>query len=282
MLKLTPQPIRIVDCYNDGEDAKHFTFEPIGFNHNQDINIGQFFMLTVPGQGQAAFTYTSLPDHSGRFVALIRKVGKLTNALFSLKDGGVLGYNGPFGTGWPIDKLDNAEVLIVAGGCGLAPLAATIDHLINIGQAGHTTVIYGAGNAKSQILAKERARWNSKLLLIETLLTPSEALHLGTPSEHMATVLTEYHRQPKIILTCGPQAMMKSVANVGLDLSIGSDKIWLSLEKRMRCGVGLCGHCYLADHLICKQGPTYRYDKFLQLENKTTQFPVHTGLFSYC
>jgi anaerobic sulfite reductase subunit B len=76
--------------------------------------------------------------------------------------------------------------------------------------------------------------------------------------------------------------MMKSVANVGLDLSIGSDKIWLSLEKRMRCGVGLCGHCYLADHLICKQGPTYRYDKFLQLENKTTQFPVHTGLFSYC
>jgi anaerobic sulfite reductase subunit B len=282
MLQLTPQTIRIVDCYDDGEEAKHFTFEPIGFSHDQDVNIGQFFMLTVPGAGQAPFTYTTLPDHKGRFVALIRKVGKLTEKLFALKNGAVLGYNGPYGIGWPIDSLLNSDVLIVAGGCGLAPVAATIDHLINIGQADRTTVIYGAGNAKSQVLAKERAFWKSKLLLTETLLNGADELHQGTPSEHIATVLTQHHKQAQIVLTCGPEAMMKSVANTCMDLAIDSNNIWLSLEKRMRCGVGLCGHCYLANELVCSQGPTYRYDDLLELENKTSRFPEHSGLFSYC
>jgi anaerobic sulfite reductase subunit B len=282
MLQLKPQTIRIVDFYDDGEDAKHFTFEPITFAHDPSIKIGQFFMLTVPGAGQAPFTYTSLPDENGRFVALVRKVGKLTDALFSLKNGAVLGYNGPFGTGWPIDQLLNTEVLIVAGGCGLAPVAATIDHLINIGQASLTTVIYGAGNAKSQILAKERAHWKSKLLLTETLLAGADDTHLGTPTEYISALLTEHHRQAQIVLTCGPEAMMKSVANTCMNLSVSKDKIWLSLEKRMRCGVGLCGHCYLANELVCKQGPTYRYDNLLVLENKTTYFPGHNGLFSYC
>lgn len=282
MLQLKPNAIRIVDFYDDGEDAKHFTFEPVGFTHDIGINIGQFFMLTVPGFGQATFTYTTLPAENGRFVALIRKVGKLTNALFSLKKGAILGYNGPFGVGWPCNDLLNTPVLIVAGGCGLAPVAATIEHLINIGQANLTTVIYGAGNAKSQILAKERAYWKSKLLLTETLLTGGDTAYQGTPSDHISTVLTEHHIQPQIVLTCGPEAMMKSVANTCIDISIKQEKIWLSLEKRMRCGVGLCGHCYLANELVCIQGPTYRYDKLLQLENKTARFPEHDGLFSYC
>jgi anaerobic sulfite reductase subunit B len=282
MLHLTPQTIRIVDCYDDGEDAKHFTFEPVGFTHTSDINIGQFFMLTVPGAGQAPFTYTALPAKNGKFVALIRKVGKLTNALFKLSTGDVLGYNGPFGSGWPIEKLLNAHVLIVAGGCGLAPVAATVDHLINIGQADLTTVIYGAGNAKSQVLAKERTYWKSKLLLTETLLAGSNVEHRGIPSDFIAPILNEHHRQAQIVLTCGPEGMMRSVANSCMDLSIHKDKIWFSLEKRMRCGVGLCGHCYLANELVCKQGPTYRYDDLLKLENKTSVFPKHKGLFSYC
>lgn len=282
MLQITPQPMRIVDCYDDGQDAKHFTFELMGFVYEKPVHAGQFFILSLPGEGQAPFTYTSLPNKKGQFFALIRKVGKLTDALFKLKPGKVLGYNGPFGQGWPLNELKDKEVLIVAGGCGLAPLAATIDYLIDAGQAQTTTLIYGAGEAHSQVLKQERTHWKSKVLTHETLLLGNQIKTLGTPSELISQLLSDNDKQPQIVLTCGPEAMMKSVAETCLDLAISSDKIWLSLEKRMSCGVGLCGHCYLADELVCKQGPTYRYDKLLELENKTTEFPSHSGQFRYC
>ena len=140
MLQLTPQTIRIVKIYDDGTNAKHFTFEPKGFVHGKPIGIGQFFMLTVPGAGLAPFTYTSMPDEKGRFNALIRKVGRLTESLFSFKEGDVLGYNGPFGNGWPVEQFEDKKVLIVAGGCGLAPVATTIDYLINKGRCESVTV----------------------------------------------------------------------------------------------------------------------------------------------
>jgi len=281
MLQLTPQPMRIVDCYDDGQDAKHFTFEPLGFVYDKPIQAGQFFMLSVPGVGQAPFTYTSLPNKKGRFFALIRKVGKLTDALFKFKPGTVLGYNGPFGQGWPLAELINKEVLIVAGGCGLAPLAATIDYLIDAGQAQTTTLIYGAGDAHSQVLQQERAHWKAKILTHETLLLGNQIKNLGTPSEHIAQVLSDNDRQPHIVLTCGPEAMMKSVVETCMGFAINSNQIWLSLEKRMGCVLGQCGRCYLGDELVCKQGPTYSYDKLLELENKTSQFQPHSGLFSY-
>ena len=215
-------------------------------------------------------------------MALIRKVGKLTAAICDLPIGQVLGYKGPLGIGWPVAEMINQEVLIVAGGCGLAPLTATIDHLIQQGQTGSTTVIYGAANRASQVLQHERQRWQARLPILETFMVGSQLDTLGTPSEHISRFLAQHNRQPKIVLTCGPLAMMKSVAKTCQELVIGRDNIWLSLEKRMGCGVGLCGHCYLANELICVQGPTYRYDQFANLENKTTAFASHDGLFRYC
>jgi len=169
MLQLTPQTIRIVDVYDDGTHARHFTFEPKGFVHNKPIGIGQFFMLTLPGVGLAPFTYTSIPDKTGRFNALIRKVGHLTEKLFTLRKGDVLGYNGPFGSGWPVDQVKQKKVLIVAGGCGLAPVATTIDYLINNDHSTSVTLLYGARDIESQVLKNERTRWRSKIKLFETL-----------------------------------------------------------------------------------------------------------------
>lgn len=282
MQQLTPQPMRLVDSYDDGQDSKHLTFEIMGASRHTPVAVGQFFMLSLPGFGQAPFTYTSLPDKDGRFMALIRNVGKLTAAICELPPGQLLGYNGPLGIGWPVTKMRNQEVLIVAGGCGLAPLAATIDHLTHLGQVGATTVIYGAANRASQVLRQERQRWQQRLPILETFMDSCELDTAGTPSQHISRFLAQQNRQPQIVLTCGPLAMMKSVAQTCQELLIGSDRIWLSLEKRMRCGVGLCGHCYLANDLICVQGPTYRYDQYARLENKTTSFASHDGLFRYC
>jgi anaerobic sulfite reductase subunit B len=282
MLQLTPQVIRIVEFYEDGEQARHFTFEPLGFVHDGMINVGQYFMLTVPGVGQAPFTYTSLPDTKGRFVALIRNVGKLTDALFKLRPGSLLGYNGPLGRGWPVEEIADKEVLIVAGGCGLAPVSAVINQLIDSGQAGETTVLYGARDKASQVLHKERNYWQKKVLMYETLMVGEDQCLQGTPSEHISRLLTLHNKQPRRVLTCGPDAMMRAVANTCIALGISSHQIWLSLERRMHCGIGLCGHCYLAHSYVCKQGPTYRYDELQALENKTTQFPAHGKATKYC
>jgi anaerobic sulfite reductase subunit B len=282
MLQLTPQTIRIVQTYDDGLSARHFTFEPVNFAHTDVINLGQFFMLSVPGAGLAPFTYTSLPDNHGRFNALVRNVGKLTNALFCLKSGDTLGYNGPFGNGWPQNKLDKGDILIVAGGCGLAPLAATIDYLINHDRGKHVTLIYGSRDVESQVLYQQRSAWRSAITLFETLNENGDPDHSGTVTQHIQPVLNERQKMPDTVFTCGPEAMMNATAKICMEMGISSDNIWCSIERRMRCGVGLCGHCYVANSYACTQGPTYRYDELVALENKTVSVAPHMGAFQYC
>ena len=282
MLQLTPLTIRIVNVYNDGTNARHFTFEPKGFVHNKAIAVGQFFMLTVPGVGLAPFTYTSIPDEKGRFNALIRKVGRLTESLFLLKEGDVLGYSGPFGNGWPVEQFEGKQVLIVAGGCGLAPVATTIDYLISNKRSKSVTLLYGARDLDSQVLKKERARWQTKIKLCETLEDGVANENSGLPTQHLSQRLKEIDGLPSIVLTCGPEAMMEAVAKTCLDLGLKSSDIWMSIERRMRCGVGLCGHCYVANSYACKQGPTYRYDQYLALNNKMVSTQQHQGAFQYC
>ena len=282
MLQLTPQTIRIIDVYDDGTHARHFTFEPKSFVHDEAISIGQFFMLTLPGAGLAPFTYTSIPDKAGRFNALIRNVGHLTKQLFSLGKGDILGYNGPFGRGWPIELVNHKEVLIVAGGCGLAPVASAIDYLINNGSSNSVTLLYASFDIPSQVLKKERVRWSCSINLFETLEVGGESDHCGLPTQYLSQLCNKDNGYPDIVLTCGPEPMMMAVAKSCVDLGLKTSDIWMSIERRMRCGVGLCGHCYVANSYACKQGPTYCYDEFMALENKTVAFEKYQGLYQYC
>ena len=282
MLQLTPKTIQIVDFYDDGADTRHFTFAPKGFVHEKPIAIGQFFMLSVPSAGLAPFTYTSLPDNQGRFNALIRKVGKLTSKLFTFKKGDVLGYHGPYGNGWPVAKLDQKEVLIVAGGCGLAPVSTAIDYLIEQGRADSVTLLYAARDQESQVLKKQRARWQSKILVYETLDTQGDKEHSGLPTQHLLTVLRKCKRHPDMLLTCGPEAMMLDVAKMCLGLGFKSANICLSVERTMACGVGLCGHCYIGNSYACKQGPSYYYDEYIALQENSSVVSPHHEHFQYC
>ncbi|MFT6268803.1 MAG: anaerobic sulfite reductase subunit B [Alphaproteobacteria bacterium] len=282
MLQLTPSTIRIVDFYDDGTDTRHFTFEPKGFVHESPIAIGQFFMLTVPSAGLAPFTYTSFPDNRGRFNALIRKVGKLTQKLFTLKKGDLVGYNGPYGNGWPIAEIHKKEVLIVAGGCGLAPVSTAIEYLIEQGRANSVTLLYASRDQESQVLKQERARWQSKIKIYETLDTQGDKAHFGLPTEHLSSVLRECQRYPNLLLTCGPELMMRNVAKICMGLGFKSTDIWITIERRMRCGVGLCGHCYIGNSYACKQGPTYSYGEFVGFEKNTSVAQPYPDNIQYC
>lgn len=263
MLEMTPRGLRLLDCYDDGVESRHMTLridEPQA--RDRAVIPGQFFMLAVPGLGEAPFTYVSPPNGDGEFTALIRRIGRLTSRLFDLRPGARLGYRGPYGKGWPL-FLGARRVLVVAGDCGLAPLAGLIEESLRHPAPPQLRVLYAARSAEAQVLARERARWRQALPLIETLDEGGpEALHgslLGQLERLCAAEL------PQAVLCCGPEAFMRATAQVCVAQGVPADSLWLSVERRMHCAVGLCGHCYIAHSHACVDGPTYRYDDYLAL-----------------
>ena len=267
---LTPQPIRVSRIYYDGEASRHFTFEPVDASKPHTATPGQFFSLTLPGQGEAAFTYLSLPDAEGQFSALIRRVGALTSSLFTYDTGSLLGYRGPFGNSWPLEQLRGRRVLILAGGCGLAPLASIIKALI-ADTSIKVALIYGSQTPDSRVLNHERSAWHTQIPLVETFdLAADKGQNSGTPLDHVDIILPELGGEPEAILTCGPEVMMNAVGNHFLDRGLSPGQIWLALERRMHCGVGLCGHCYLGSSYVCTDGPIYKWDTLTRLRSQTS------------
>lgn len=263
MLELTPRPLRLLGGYDDGRDARHFRLrieQPQAAD--RAARPGQFFMLGVPGLGEAPFTYVGAPDAAGEFCALIRRSGRLTARLFELPAGALLGYRGPFGRGWP--ELDDApSVLVVAGGCGLAPLAGWVEAALGRPER-PVRVLYGARSAEHRVLARERARWRAAALpLIETLDEGGEEALRGSPLGQLDRLFAE--APPQSVLCCGPEAFMLAIAKACVRRGVAAERIWLSVERRMHCAVGLCGHCYVADSYACVDGPTYRYDQYRAL-----------------
>ncbi|MDP2244223.1 FAD/NAD(P)-binding protein [Pseudomonas sp.] len=264
MIDSTPRTLRLLDHYADGEEARHFSLrldKPLA--SDMAVIPGQFFMLAVPGFGEAPFTYLSLPDQQGRFSALVRRMGTLTQALFEQPVGAVLGYRGPFGKGWPLFFCAR-RVLVVAGGCGLAPLAGVIDEASCNRLPVRLNIIYGARNSAAQVLGRERKRWRQTMSFIETCDEATPGQRQGSPLDHLDELFAA--QPPDAVLCCGPEALMLATAEACLQRGIAADKIWLSLERRMHCADGLCGHCYLGTSYVCKDGPTYRYDRYLQLQ----------------
>lgn len=263
MIDSTPRRLLLLAHYADGEDARHFSLrieQPLAADNN--IVPGQFFMLSLPGIGEAPFTYLTPPDAEGRFNALVRRTGKLTGALFEQPTGAILGYRGPFGRGWPL-FFCSSRILLVAGGCGLAPLAGVIDEAYRHKLPAQLRVVYGARHSEAQVLGRERARWRQQLPFIETLDHARPGQRQGTPLAHFDEVFAE--QAPDALLCCGPEPLMLASAEACLQRGLSANKIWISLERRMHCADGLCGHCYLGTSYVCQEGPTYRYDRYLAL-----------------
>ncbi len=265
MHKLTPTAIAVSDFYSDGEDARHYTFRLREAGAMAGGRYGQFFMLAVPGVGEAPFSFTALPDDQGVFRALIRRMGAVTSALFALPTGAVLGARGPFGSAWPIAELARQRVLVVGGGCGLAPLVGLTNQLIAQGQCEVLGLVYGARSAAARVLSPERQRWQTQIPMVEVVDDPAFPGPTGSPVDALPLALSKLARAPNRIIVCGPEAMMCAVADHFTRRGLPAECIWLSVERRMHCAVGLCGHCYLEHQYACKQGPIYRWDALQNL-----------------
>jgi anaerobic sulfite reductase subunit B len=195
-----PATLHLIDAYDDGRDARHLTFACVDAPHTfGNAMPGQFFMLNVPGAGEIALTFSALPDARGHFGALVRRVGSVTSALFALAPGAVLGARGPFGNGWPMLQLASGRVLVVGGGCGLAPLVAAVRQLHDHGVA--HAVLYSARDHHAQILHSERAQWHRDgIALLEVFDEP----HRIGPVPHLDAALAALGGMPDTVITCGP------------------------------------------------------------------------------
>lgn len=306
MLNHIPDSIELIDYVDDGEQARHYRFRLLpdqrpqqkyqtDNNHQQanrqqhnwqQVQPGQFFMLNVPSTGEAPFTFTEPPNRQGEFRAFIRKMGQVTSHLFAMQPGDILGARGPFGRGWPLDLINKQNILIVAGGCGLAPLVTLIDNLVAglIAQQHinhqknqldrqesqqQVVLIYGARDKAGQLLTPERARWQKHIKIFNTLdeyqgKTCSNTVQ-GSPLTILSTALSAFTSPPTSALLCGPEIMMNSVASSLTEYGLADSAIFLALERRMHCAVGLCGHCYINNQYVCKNGPTYSWQELQQL-----------------
>lgn len=252
-----PTAIRLVDVVADGSEARHYTFAPVHPVSRQQgqpcppAMPGQFFMLNIPGAGESAFTFSALPDADGCFGALVRQVGSVTTALFALEPGAILGARGPFGHGWPLAPGNGSPVLVVGGGCGLAPLVSAVRELQAQGR--RLVVLYSARTAAAQLLHRERASWRAAgIPVLDVLDTPAA---IG-PVPHLDLAIGQLGGDlPGLVLTCGPEAMMFALARDCERRGIPADRIFLSLERRMHCGTGHCGHCYIGSDYCCTDGP---------------------------
>lgn len=257
VVRETPGVFTYEIALDDPHVAEQFAFRP-----------GQFNMLYLPGAGEAAISIASHRSGSKTLLHTVRSVGNVTRELEAAGCGQSLGLRGPFGTAWPLDALLNStlkpDVIFVAGGIGLAPLRAMIERLSSHREHfGQISVLIGARTAADVLYSGLHADWRSAGLAVQCTIDQAASGWSGHVG--VVTLLLERlpvpHPEKTIIMTCGPDVMMRYVAKSAQALNIPVHNIWVTLERNMNCAIGLCGHCQMGPLFLCKDGPVFSYDR---------------------
>jgi len=262
-------PIRAVleEVIEETPTIKTFVLKP---ERPIPFRAGQFMQLTYPGVGEAPFTPSSNPRQSERMEITILKTGEVTDILHEAQPGMKLGLRGPFGKGYPIDKFYDKEVLLVGGGVGLAPLRALIYALFNeLDRFKRISIKYGARSPVELLFKKEFKSWQDKDK-VDFTETVDVASNGWTGKVGVVTVLLdslELDVKNAYVVSCGPPVMLKFVTQKCLDLKFKPHQIYLSLNRKMSCGIGTCGRCNIGPYYLCKDGPDMCYEKIMNYEN---------------
>jgi NAD(P)H-flavin reductase len=259
-----PTPMAIASVVRELEDVFTFTFDvPGGFAFRP----GQFNMLLVHPVGEVPISISGDTAEPERLVHTIRAVGSVTCAMEKLGVGNVLGVRGPYGSAWPLDEVKGRDVLIVAGGLGLAPLRAAIRHVLaRRADYGRVTILFGA-RSPSQLLYKEDlSRWRGRFdCHLEAIVDRADRDWLGRVGV-VTKLMADVPMSPDLTaFICGPEIMMRFVVRELERRGVPDSSIWLAMERNMKCGIGLCGHCQLGPFFVCKDGPVQRFDRVSSL-----------------
>jgi NAD(P)H-flavin reductase len=216
-------------------------------------------MVWAFGVGEVPISVSGPPERPGEPVVLtVRDVGAVTHKICTSEPGSVLGLRGPLGNIWPVEAAEGGDVVVVAGGIGLAPLRPVVLHtLARRAQFGAVSVLYGARTPPDLLYTDELSRWSDELA-VEVTVDAADTSWTGRVGvvpkllEH-----TEFRPEVASAFVCGPEVMIHFTVEALRERGLPDERIFLSLERDMRCGVGLCGHCQLGPTLICRDGPVY-------------------------
>lgn len=230
---------------------------------------GQFNMLMLPGLGEAAISISSDPADPSLVGHTVRLAGNVTQALGRLKAGDVLGVRGPFGSFWPIAEYAGSDVMIVAGGIGLPPLRTVIYHIIRLRKDfGRVHVLYGARTPQDLQFNREFEQW--KAAGIELSVTVDRADDSWTGMVGVVPMMfyqTRMDGRNSVVMSCGPEIMLRFVIFEALARRVPTEKIFISMERNMKCGLGFCGHCQIGPYFVCKDGPVFSYAQLAPFYN---------------
>ncbi|PQO25637.1 Ni/Fe hydrogenase subunit gamma [Blastopirellula marina] len=267
----TPRPFRIEGIIAELTSVWTFCLSPEE-GDSPSFQPGQFNMLYVPGFGEAAISISSSTYDIPQLQHTFRAVGNVTGALSRLREGDQIGVRGPFGNSWPVMQLPGKNVIFVAGGIGLAPLRPVIEYTLqNRTEYEKLKLIYGAKSPDVLLYRREFSRWTDAGLEIEVTVdrgTPHWQGHIGVVTEIMRPFPGDPEQTQ--VLVCGPEVMMRFVAREAISLGVPPAQVFLSLERNMKCAMGMCGVCQFGPEFICKDGPVFpfnRIQQYLRLED---------------
>jgi NAD(P)H-flavin reductase len=226
------------------------------------FSTGQFIELSVDGVGEAPFTPSSSPHVTDKLEVTVMKTGYVTNIMHQLKPGAVMGIRGPYGRGYPVSNFEGREVLILGGGCGLAPIRSLLFALEHMKDDLEKVILcYGSKTPTDCIYKPLFSRLNSidKFEAYRTVDMSEEGWDgpVGVATTLLGRVKVKIENSVAVV--CGPPIMMKFGTIRLLEMGYRDDQIYLSMEKNMSCGLGKCGHCMMGEFFVCKDGPVFTY-----------------------
>jgi NAD(P)H-flavin reductase len=247
----------------DQREREHFVFRP-----------GQFVMLELPGIGEAPFSITSSPLRHGDLELCIRAVGNMTRFLDRVERGTRVGVSGPFGTHFPVEKMEGEDVLLIAGGLGIAPLRSPILAILETrSRYGQVDIIYGARRPSELLFGYEYAMWRQFDVGLDIIVDQVEEGWQGPVGriteilkERIATGHPDRFRQRTSAIVCGPPVMFRFVCDLLIGAGVPVEKSFVSLERRMHCGRGKCCRCNIGSTYTCLDGPVFDYWSVLNLK----------------
>lgn len=260
---LTPKPHRILEIYREIDLESTFRVEK-----DAPPVIGQFYMVSIPRIGEMPISISGIGD--GWIDMTIRNVGKVSRAVHSMNNESILFLRGPYGNGFSLNELKGQHLVIAAGGSGIAPVRPVVEYYYhNAHEIEKLDLLFGFKTPDTIMFKKDIERWKNRF---ETILTVDDGCGIwegecvGLITGYVKNIkLSEYNKMEVIII--GPPVMIKYTAAEFIKRGVSEERIIVSMERRMSCGLGKCGHCKIGEYYICLDGPVFRYkDAFKMID----------------
>ena len=259
---MLPRVFRVVSARKETDDTTTLLLEPED-GEQLAFRPGQYTMLYLFGVGEVPISISGDPHRPEILVHTIRAVGAVTRALVGLRAGDVVGVRGPFGAGWPVALAKDRHLLVVAGGIGLAPLRPVLyEAMSSAAEDGRVSLVYGARSPTDLLYRDEITAWEETSSGLDIQVTVDVSDREWRGDVGMVTgLLPRVPIEPggTVAMLCGPEVMMKVVARELMSVGLAPEDIHVSIERNMKCAIGLCGHCQFGSDFVCWGGPVFSY-----------------------